>query len=55
MQRVGLAQIIGKTVGLTQEELTDLQRAAQIYKYDLVTNMVGEFPELQGIMGKNMP
>ncbi|QQU15755.1 glycine--tRNA ligase subunit beta [Enterococcus casseliflavus] len=53
MQRVGLAaQIIGKTVGLTQEELTDLQRAAQIYKFDLVTNMVGEFPELQGIMGE---
>lgn len=27
------------------------QRAAELYKADLVTNMVFEFPELQGIMG----
>ena len=53
MQRVGVAaQIIGETVGLTAEERTDLQRASEIYKFDLVTNMVGEFPELQGIMGE---
>lgn len=53
MKRVGLiSQIIGKRVGLSTEELTDLKRAAEIYKFDLVTNMVGEFPELQGIMGE---
>lgn len=53
MQRVQvIARIIGESVGLTSEELTDLQRAAEIYKFDLVTNMVGEFPELQGIMGE---
>lgn len=53
MQRVGVsAQIIGETVGLTNEELEDLKRASEIYKFDLVTNMVGEFPELQGIMGE---
>ncbi|MBL1227459.1 glycine--tRNA ligase subunit beta [Enterococcus sp. BWR-S5] len=53
MQRVSvIAEIIGKQVGLTEAELTDLNRAAQIYKFDLVTNMVGEFPELQGIMGE---
>lgn len=53
MQRVSvIAEIIGKQVGLNEEELTDLNRAAQIYKFDLVTNMVGEFPELQGIMGE---
>ncbi|MFC4772168.1 glycine--tRNA ligase subunit beta [Enterococcus hermanniensis] len=53
MKRVGLiSQIIGKRVGLSDEELTDLKRAAEIYKFDLVTNMVGEFPELQGIMGE---
>ncbi len=53
MQRVGVeAQILGKNVGLTEEELADLQRATEIYKFDLVTNMVGEFPELQGIMGE---
>lgn len=53
MQRVGLiSQVIGKRIGLSEEELTDLQRASEIYKFDLVTNMVGEFPELQGIMGE---
>lgn len=53
MQRVGVsAQIIGETVGLTKEELEDLKRASEIYKFDLVTNMIGEFPELQGIMGE---
>ncbi|MBM7688280.1 glycine--tRNA ligase subunit beta [Enterococcus ureilyticus] len=53
MQRVGIiGQIIGKEVGLSESELTDLARASEIYKFDLVTNMVGEFPELQGIMGE---
>lgn len=53
MQRVGIAaQIIGEQVGLSEEELIDLKRASEIYKFDLVTNMVGEFPELQGIMGE---
>ncbi|MBS0709637.1 glycine--tRNA ligase subunit beta [Enterococcus faecalis] len=53
MQRVALiAQIIGRKVSLSEEELEDLKRASEIYKFDLVTNMVGEFPELQGIMGE---
>ncbi|EHB6450219.1 glycine--tRNA ligase subunit beta [Enterococcus faecalis] len=53
MQRVAsIAQIIGRKVGLSEEELEDLKRASEIYKFDLVTNMVGEFPELQGIMGE---
>lgn len=53
MQRVALiAQMIGRKVGLSEEELEDLKRASEIYKFDLVTNMVGEFPELQGIMGE---
>ena len=46
-----IAQIIGRKVGLSEDELEDLKRASEIYKFDLVTNMVGEFPELQGIMG----
>ncbi len=41
---------------ITQQSLgasdTDLQRAAQLAKADLLSNMVGEFPELQGIMGR---
>lgn len=53
MQRVGvISRVIGERVGLDQTELADLKRAAEIYKFDLVTNMVGEFPELQGIMGE---
>lgn len=53
MQRVGaIAHLIGQEVGLSETELTHLDRAAAIYKFDLVTNMVGEFPELQGIMGE---
>lgn len=53
MQRVALiAQIIGRKAGLSEDELEDLKRASEIYKFDLVTNMVGEFPELQGIMGE---
>lgn len=53
MERVAaIAQLIGQEVGLSKTELADLSRAAAIYKFDLVTNMVGEFPELQGIMGE---
>ncbi|RMB55893.1 glycyl-tRNA synthetase beta chain [Sphingomonas sp. PP-CE-3A-406] len=37
---------------LAGEELADLaERAARLAKADLVTGMVGEFPELQGLMG----
>ncbi|MCV0384654.1 MAG: glycine--tRNA ligase subunit beta [Erythrobacter sp.] len=36
----------------TVEELADLaEQAARLAKADLVTEMVGEFPELQGLMG----
>lgn len=33
-------------------EKTLVQRAAQLSKTDLITQMVGEFPELQGVMGR---
>ncbi|MDT2865005.1 glycine--tRNA ligase subunit beta [Vagococcus carniphilus] len=53
MQRVNaISKVIGKHVGLTDAELADLDRASQIYKFDLVTLMVDEFPELQGIIGE---
>lgn len=53
MQRVAVfAKLLGEKVGLTEEELADLDRASHIYKFDLVTNMVDEFPELEGIMGE---
>ncbi len=44
----GIAIGIAKHLG-ANEKLTD--RAAEIAKTDLLTDMVGEFPELQGIMG----
>ncbi|WP_439606391.1 glycine--tRNA ligase subunit beta [Hydrogenophaga sp.] len=31
--------------------IADVQRAAELAKTDLLTDMVGEFPELQGVMG----
>ncbi|MGQ0384667.1 MAG: glycine--tRNA ligase subunit beta [Gammaproteobacteria bacterium] len=36
----------------TGEDPAAAQRAAQIAKCDLLTAMVGEFPELQGVMGR---
>ncbi|WP_270331088.1 glycine--tRNA ligase subunit beta [Lapidilactobacillus dextrinicus] len=53
MQRVALiARNLGEMFNLSTQELADLDRAAHIYKFDLVTGMVGEFPELQGVMGE---
>ncbi|WNC16887.1 glycine--tRNA ligase subunit beta [Brevibacillus brevis] len=46
------AQIAAK-LGVSQEEAKQVDRIAEIAKFDLVTNMVGEFPELQGIMGED--
>ena len=52
MQRVQvICQILGKQVGLNAQQLKDVDRASQIYKYDLTTKMVNEFSELQGTMG----
>ncbi|MBO0476877.1 glycine--tRNA ligase subunit beta [Vagococcus sp. DIV0080] len=53
MQRVSaIAQIIAKEVGLTEQEQQELKEASHIYKFDLVTLMVDEFPELQGVIGE---
>ena len=42
----------GSGAGVTKEELAKLAYdAAKLCKADLVTEMVGEFPELQGVMG----
>lgn len=37
---------------LDMEDITTIEKTAYLCKADLVTNMVKEFPELQGIMGK---
>jgi len=44
-----LAQRIAEAIGGTAELAS---RAARLSKCDLLSNMVGEFPELQGLMGK---
>ena len=50
-RRVGrLAAWLAPRTGATVEPEV-LERTAGLVKADLVTNMVGEFPELQGIMG----
>ena len=37
---------------LAADRASDIRRAARLCKADLVSGVVGEFPELQGIMGK---
>ena len=38
---------------LNDQVVKDFDRASQLYKFDLVTQMVGEFAELQGVMGRH--
>ncbi|MGB0939933.1 MAG: glycine--tRNA ligase subunit beta [Candidatus Puniceispirillaceae bacterium] len=45
----GLAEIIASQMKTANPEIA--RRAAELAKADLVSDMVGEFPELQGIMG----
>ena len=53
MARAGvIAASLAEQAGLTAEETAAVARAAEIYKFDLLTGMVGEFDELQGIMGE---
>jgi len=47
-----LARRIGEALGLSAETLAHVQRGAHLCKFDLVSLMVGEFPELQGDMGR---
>jgi len=47
----GLAGTLAHRLNRSDWE-TSLKRAALLSKADLVTHMVGEFPELQGIMGR---
>ncbi|MGA8943101.1 MAG: glycine--tRNA ligase subunit beta [Thermoactinomyces sp.] len=55
-ERVGrirqLASALAEAACLSQSEQALLERAAQICKFDIVTQMVGEFPELEGVMGQ---
>ncbi len=47
-----IAADLGELLHVDEETKNHVKRAASIYKFDLVSHMVYEFPELQGIMGE---
>jgi glycyl-tRNA synthetase beta chain len=53
-ERVKRVRAIAEAIAnrLNPKLVADVQRAAELAKTDLVTDMVGEFPELQGTMGR---
>ncbi|MES1953913.1 glycine--tRNA ligase subunit beta [Salinisphaera hydrothermalis] len=48
---VRLGRIAGELADAVGADHADVARAAELAKTDLLTEMVGEFPELQGVMG----
>jgi glycyl-tRNA synthetase beta chain len=51
--RVARLRILAKRIApMIGADAAQADRAAQLAKADLVTDMVGEFPELQGLMGR---
>ena len=48
----GLAAFLGESLGVSDEEKAAADRVARLGKADLVSAMVGDFPELQGVMGR---
>lgn len=54
VRRIGkIAEALTERIGADKQTLDDVNRAAAICKFDLVTQMVYEFPELQGVMGED--
>lgn len=54
-QAARIARIValaGKLAPLVGADVAKAERAAQLCKADLLTDVVGEFPELQGLMGR---
>ena len=47
-----IAELAHEIAGSVDADPVDARRAAQLAKADLVSGMVGEFPELQGLMGR---
>jgi glycyl-tRNA synthetase beta chain len=47
-----VAELAFQIAGAVDADPADARRAAQLAKADLVSAMVGEFPELQGLMGR---
>jgi len=53
VDRIGdIASRIAKQLSVSEAESAKIQRSALLCKADLVTQMVYEFPELQGVMGE---
>jgi glycyl-tRNA synthetase beta chain len=50
---VSIASRLSDQLQVSAADRTTIQRAALLCKADLVTQMVGEFPELQGVMGES--
>lgn len=48
-----LAQQLTAQLNLSEQQVSTAIRAAELSKFDLVTLMVDEFPELQGFMGED--
>ncbi|MBW4529591.1 MAG: glycine--tRNA ligase subunit beta [Aphanothece saxicola GSE-SYN-MK-01-06B] len=46
-----LADLLCRSLEIGEEGASAARRAAPLCKHDLVSQMVGEFPELQGVMG----
>ena len=47
-----ISELAHEIAGSVDADPVDARRAAQLAKADLVSGMVGEFPELQGLMGR---
>lgn len=47
-----ISHTIGQIMDMDEDVLVELKRAAQICKFSLATLVVGEFPELEGVMGR---
>ena len=49
---LSISRLIADQLQVTPTEKSIIERSALLCKADLVTQMVGEFPELQGVMGQ---
>ncbi|HLV08657.1 MAG TPA: glycine--tRNA ligase subunit beta [Halanaerobiales bacterium] len=52
LRMINIARKFGGLIGLKGRELKILERAAELSKNDLVSEMVNEFDKLQGVMGR---
>lgn len=47
-----LSQLVTETLGLDEADRKKVRKVLRLAKADLTTHMVGEFPSLQGVMGR---